>query len=85
MPEPAARRLRGSRPAGHERAGAEWLEETARYRAMLGEPCSKCGALAVELVRLRTVRAAGQPDGIRSEYECAECGHAPPARAQTKE
>jgi hypothetical protein len=52
---------------------------------MLGEPCSKCGALAVELVRLRTVRAAGQPDGIRSEYECAECGHAPPARAQTKE
>lgn len=52
-PDPGALRgpnhLRASRPAGHQRAGELWREQTARHRALVGEPCPRCGALAVEL------------------------------------
>jgi hypothetical protein len=52
---------------------------------MLGEPCARCGALAVELTRYRIRDPFGDHVEFRGEYACGECGHRPPARAQPEE
>lgn len=41
--------LRSARPRGHVEAGRAWRAQTTRHRALVGEPCPRCGALAVEL------------------------------------
>ena len=57
---------RGSLRTGFKNeAGPEWRALTAQHRAIVGEPCARCGALAVELA----LEAGG--------YACRECGWTP--------
>lgn len=64
-PPSGAASLRASRPSGHEAAAAAWVAASEAHRRMAGEPCARCGALAVELAG-----SAG--------YRCGECGYVPP-------
>lgn len=58
-PPSGAASLRASRPSGHEAAGRDWRDQTERHRALVGEPCPRCGACSVVLER--------------SGYVCAAC------------
>lgn len=61
--DPAGRRV--SAATRQADAAREWLAASAAHRAIVGDPCARCGALRVDL------------DPAAGGYRCSECGWQP--------